>query len=305
MYLRKIFGSLPVFGEILTKEKIKESSHYILVAVLAAAVTAYILLPGKSEDSSDSSIKRYDELYSCHSGSFGPICDWTKGEIQLVIDPKEIKAIQSQFEKNFLEKGMSLDNARKNSCLGVVYEDRRWMWIRDAVRFPSGKYDIYNRFMPKSGLDGIPAVGVLTVLPNQKVIVNLIYRHATRSWELELPRGGKNKGESLEDAARREVIEETGYAIRDVKPLGTMASDSGILTNLVGIYFAVTEKSGDRSLDEEEVIPSVLHMSKAEIKEAFLKGYRDIVIAGETKKAFCRDSFFSYALLIAEAQGLL
>ena len=40
---------------------------------------------------------------------------------------------------------------------------------------------------------------------NKKVILNVNYRHATRSWELELPRGVREENETVEMTAKREL----------------------------------------------------------------------------------------------------
>jgi 8-oxo-dGTP pyrophosphatase MutT (NUDIX family) len=52
---------------------------------------------------------------------------------------------------------------------------------------------------------------VLPVLPSGQIILVLNFRHPTRSWKLELPRGGMQSGETQEEAALRELKEETGF----------------------------------------------------------------------------------------------
>ncbi len=75
--------------------------------------------------------------------------------------------------------------------VGVVREDQYWIWLRDAVYFPKGVPVTYDRLIWKSELkSNSPGVAVLPILPSGHVVLNLNYRHATKSWELELPRGG-------------------------------------------------------------------------------------------------------------------
>ena len=57
----------------------------------------------------------------------------------------------------------------------------------------------------------------------------------------EIPRGYADDGETSLDCARREVREETGYALeeRDLQLLGHIRPNTGILTTRVALYFAV------------------------------------------------------------------
>src|SRR4051812_5957658 len=62
-----------------------------------------------------------------------------------------------------------------------------------------------------------------------RVILIRQFRHAARMWLRELPRGSRERGESVEDAARREVDEEIGYRVDDLIPLGRVAADGAVL----------------------------------------------------------------------------
>ena len=60
--------------------------------------------------------------------------------------------------------------------------------MRDPVRFPSGKLGTYLRILEPSALDGAAGVVLLPVRDNV-IFLREVFRHATRRWELELPRG--------------------------------------------------------------------------------------------------------------------
>jgi ADP-ribose pyrophosphatase len=133
-----------------------------------------------------------------------------------------------------LKKGFSPADAAEFSRIGVVNEDQYWIWLRDAVYFPKGVPGTYNRLLWKSELEGkCSGVAVLPVLPSGQVILILNFRHATRSWELELPRGGIKPGETQEEAALRELKEETGFIAFSTAFLGEIAVDTGTLSSII------------------------------------------------------------------------
>ena len=53
------------------------------------------------------------------------------------------------------------------------------------------------------------------------------YRYAVDSWQLELPAGGIDAGESPAEAARRELREETGYVASELVSLGMVYPSAG------------------------------------------------------------------------------
>jgi ADP-ribose pyrophosphatase YjhB (NUDIX family) len=63
-------------------------------------------------------------------------------------------------------------------------------------------------------------------------------RPAIGGLSLELPSGHVDPGETPEQAARRELLEETGYVAGKMELLTTMAPGIGRLTNQMWCYFA-------------------------------------------------------------------
>ncbi len=80
------------------------------------------------------------------------------------------------------------------------------------------------------------------------------YRHAVGGTIWEIPAGTLNDGESPEDCARRELIEETGYAARTWKRLGEITPVPGYSDERIHLFLA-TDLSPDRQrLDRDELI---------------------------------------------------
>jgi ADP-ribose pyrophosphatase len=248
---------------------------------------------------------RYLQLNKEFPATFGPLGKWQSGEIEITLNPELIQKIENQTRLRLISKGTPEVDAEKWSTVGVVAEDNYWLWVRDAVIFPSGVYGTYDRIMWKSGLDGAPGVAILAILSSKKVIVNISYRHATRGWEIELPRGQRRIGESLEKAAARELKEETGYQFSKCTLLGTVAPDAGTSMCLVPIFCCEVNHSGEACQEYSEAIVNNLAFTKEELKQGFARGYIEIPIKGEIVKVHCRDSFVAYALLQGEMKGLL
>ncbi len=250
-------------------------------------------------------LSQYLQLVKEYPNTFGPLGKWQSGEIEITLNPELIQKIQKQTRLRMMSKGIPEVDAEKWSTIGVVAEDNYWLWVRDAVIFPSGVYGTYDRLMWKSGMGGPPGVAILPLLTTKKIIVNINYRHATRCWEIELPRGAKKAGETPEKAAARELKEETGYQIAKCIHLGDIAPDSGTLMSIVPIFCGEVSHSGDTAKDYSEAIAQTPAYTKEELKQGFARGYIEVPINGQLVKAQCRDPFLTYALLQAEMKGLL
>lgn len=232
--------------------------------------------------------------------------NYKEGEIEIVIDPLEISQIQKIQEKRLLQKGFSADKAAEFSRVGIVNEDQYWIWLRDAVYFPQGVAGTYDRLLWKSELKSkVPGVAVLPVLPSGKIILILTYRHATRSWELELPRGGMGPQETLEEAAFRELKEETGFVASSVNFLGEVAPDTGVCSSVIPVFIGKISAQDESTPEYSEAIAGALAFTKDELKEGLVKGYLEVIAQGEKKQIPLRDAFLTFALLQAECRKLL
>jgi len=245
----------------------------------------------------------YHALFDRFPTVLGPVGQ--SQEIEILLEKEAILEAEQVVEARLISQGTLPEVAKDWSRVGIVSEDQYFYWIRDAVRFPSGSLGTYDRILWKSALENSPGVGVLAVFQDKKIIVNLCYRHATRSWEIELPRGMREQGESPEDAARREIEEETGAKIREPLYLGEMSPDAGILSSSVPLFFAEVSHVGATSHDFSEVISGNLTFTCEELKTLYQKGTLSISYQGKLITAHVRDAFLAYALFQAEIRGYL
>lgn len=254
--------------------------------ILKSYLWAAALL-GISVHASEKSREEYFALIKQYPQIIQPLGDSSKGEIEILTDPEKMAAIEKKQARD----------------VGVVWRDKYWLWINDACRFPNGNEGIYARILWVKSLTGVPGVAVMPVLPNGKIVLNCNYRHATRSWEIELPRGGINAGETPEKAAEREALEETGMVIGSLQRLGEIPPDSGLTTTIVPIFIAKVVKEESSQQEETEAIEKILALTKEEIKQAFAQGYYMTKIRGEEKKVLFRDPFLAYAILLFEIKS--
>lgn len=251
-------------------------------------------------------VQEYLEFLKNH-GHLAVKGDYTRGEIELVTNPKRIKDIEALQKSRYLKMGESEEYAVHASKIGIIAQDMYWTWIRDPVVFPTGAEGTYDRIiLARNVEDGIaPGVAVLPVLPDGRLILNLNYRHATRNWELEVPRGARKADEPIDVAAKRELEEETGFYVTKVSLLGNMIPDSGAMSSVIPIYIGTVSKKGISNQDYSEAILRVEAFSLDDIKEALSKGSMILDIKGKKEKVSVRDSFLSFAILQAEYKKLL
>lgn len=235
-------------------------------------------------EAGESSRRHYLELTESFPKLINPQGDYTSGEIQIVNDPQEMASIEK-------------DAARD---VGVMMKDKYWLWVNDACIFPNGKKGVYGRILWLKSLESNPGVAVMPITSDGKIILNCNFRHATRSWEIELPRGCINPGEEVEAAAKRETIEETGMLVSDLLLLGEIAPDTGLTNTIVPIYMAKVIEEQAPQREDSEAIEDILSLTLVEIKQAFLRGYYEHKVRGVQKQIPFRDPFLAYALLMYE-----
>ncbi|MBA3650697.1 MAG: NUDIX hydrolase [Chthoniobacterales bacterium] len=104
----------------------------------------------------------------------------------------------------------------------------------DRVKLPGGKRT------ETAYLERSDAVIIVPVTDNGEMILIRHYRHAIDAWEWEVPAGGwkGTRVESLKEAARRELREETGGTCRALKHVGWFYSATSLTNERCQVFFA-------------------------------------------------------------------
>lgn len=204
------------------------------------------------------------------------------GAITIILDGEEIGQVEAHMAEWLAARGLSPEWAQ----VGIAYEDQYLMLLRDAVRFPDGSPGTYIRMVAPAG--GAPGVIILPVYEG-KVLLLRHFRHGTRSWLLEFPRGFGEPGFSSAENARRELGEEIAGVVKRLVPLGPVHIDGGS-GQVDELFYA--ELDGYGAHDQMEGIAEVMAVPVAELDRLIATAE---ITDGYTLAAYAR----------AKARGLL
>ncbi len=133
----------------------------------------------------------------------------------------------------------------------------------DTCELPDGK--VIEGFVIEYG----DWATVVALTRQQDVVLVRQYRHGAQKVILELPGGASEAGESPLQAARRELLEETGYTSDNFIQIGCVSPNPANQTNLIYSFLALDAyQAGSQNLDETEEIEVVLKPLEAVIAMA-------------------------------------
>jgi ADP-ribose pyrophosphatase len=140
----------------------------------------------------------------------------------------------------------------------TVYQGNVFWVTRDEVEEPGG-VKATRDVIRHNGSVVVLAVDTETNPKDPGILLIRQYRHAAGKLMLELPAGRIEPGEKLLPAAKRELIEETGYRAKKWSHHCNYYASPGFLTETMTILLAEGLTLGEAAPEEDEKIE--LHMT--------------------------------------------
>ena len=152
---------------------------------------------------------------------------------------------------------------RSESGPNLILFQTRYDWVRNPRNARSMKAVV---------LECADWVNIVAITPEKKVLAVQQFRFGVGKTTVEIPAGIMNPGETPEQAAIRELKEETGYTAANWKYLGWVETNPAFLNNLCHHWLALDAvQTSSPELDEGEEI-SVTALSLEEVRREIDEG---------------------------------
>jgi ADP-ribose pyrophosphatase len=116
-----------------------------------------------------------------------------------------------------------------------------------------------HKFTVLDTRDWVMVIPVIESPEGKKFVMVWQWRHGSKSLSLEFPGGVFEPGENPEEAALRELREETGFKPEKMIKLGSLSPNPAIMSNTMHFFLAEgISGDGRQSLDEDEYVDVAL-----------------------------------------------
>ena len=152
----------------------------------------------------------------------------------------------------------------------LAFQGRVFNVFTDTLQEPGGHRHIKD-VIRHNGSVVMLAVDESTNPADPDIILERQYRHAAGQFLLELPAGSRNPGEAPLAAARRELIEETGFRAKRWKMLLRYFASPGFLGEWMQIYLARDLREGTARPELDEQI-EIIRMPLSQVMKMIAEG---------------------------------
>lgn len=184
----------------------------------------------------------YQELVS----KFPHLFSNQSAALRIVTNPDEVHDWQKHRRVELSQSGKPPGWAN----IGVVFDDPYFVVLRDLVEFPGGFRNGYVRLYARTYLEGGTAIVVILPEINGNLLLIHQFRHATRTWHWEIPRGFGEPGIASETQAINEIREEINGEVSDIVDLGIFYHNAAFDGNPANLYLANLKSVGEPQIEE-------------------------------------------------------
>jgi len=146
-----------------------------------------------------------------------------------------------------------------------IHRARKYRCLEEKIRFEDGR-EASREVIRHTG-----AAVVLAELPDGRLVLEEVFRHAAGGWMVEAPAGTLEPGEDPAACAARELEEETGWRASRVRLLGSWYPSPGILDETMFLFHAIGLQRGATAPEEDEFVEPLL-VTRAEAAELVRSG---------------------------------
>ena len=121
--------------------------------------------------------------------------------------------------------------------------------VKDEILLPNGKRSVREISLH------VGAAAIIPILPDGRVVMERQYRYAHQRVMLEIPAGKLDSADEPPiEAAKRELLEETGAVAGRITSLGKIAPSPALINEIIHLFMAEDLTFGERRLDDGEFL---------------------------------------------------
>jgi ADP-ribose pyrophosphatase len=166
---------------------------------------------------------------------------------------KKKKEAKQKAPAVVVRKKLKIDSGGPAEVLSsnVSYEGPLFRVLSDQIREPTGKL-VRRDVIRHNGSVVILAIDKGKSKKDPLVLIERQFRHAAQQYLYEVPAGKMEEGEDHLDAAKRELLEETGYQAKKWTKLVKYFASPGFLGEWMQVFLAEGLIPGEAHPEEDE-----------------------------------------------------
>ncbi len=147
----------------------------------------------------------------------------------------------------------------------IIHENPWFTYKHDKYRQADDKeHDYY--YLETNGM-----AMVIPVREDGRIVLVLQHRYLEEKQSIEFPGGGVKKGMDPIDAAREELLEETGWVSEEMTKIGSFGTANGLAKEMAHVYVTHVTEQYEQQLEGTEDI-EVIYRRPDEIMDMIQRG---------------------------------